>query len=84
MIEIEPEPSAHKENSEVNSAIDFGLNDGHKEVTCCFMLIKTRFSVNGLFLVNGLLIKTRFLVNGFASLFSKEFYLGEDSPEISS
>ena len=32
MIDIEPEPSAHKEN-EVNSTIDFGLDDGHKEVT---------------------------------------------------
>ena len=33
MIEIEPEPSAHKEqHSDVNSTIDFGLNDGHKEV----------------------------------------------------
>ena len=31
MIDIEPEPSAHKEN-EVNSTIDFGLDDGHKEV----------------------------------------------------
>jgi hypothetical protein len=31
MIEIEPEPGAHKENK-VNSAIDFGLEDEHKEV----------------------------------------------------
>ena len=40
MIEIEPEPSAHKEqHSDVNSTIDFGLNDGHKEVIDSLFLL---------------------------------------------